>query len=111
MPIHGCIAVKEKQAKLSHDSISFGHLPLFAVVRRLAFITNSSKHTLSFHWQLTSDRAKEVVHAVLLNSFITSLEPGSPSLCKDFIVYALLACELKFCKAQFEANTYVANIS
>ena len=61
MPVHGSIAVKEKQAKLSHDSISFGHLPLFAVARRLVFITNSSKHTLSFHWELTSDRAKEVL--------------------------------------------------
>lgn len=61
MPVHGSIAVKEKQAKLSHDSISFGDLPLFAVARRLVFIINSSKHTLSFHWELTSDRAKEVL--------------------------------------------------
>lgn len=64
MPVHGSIAVKEKQAKLSHDSIWFGHLPLFAVVRRLVFITNSSKHTLSFHWELSSDRAKEVYSTI-----------------------------------------------
>ena len=68
MPVHGSIAVKEKQAKLSHDSVSFGHLPLFAVVRRLVFITNSSKHTLSFHWELASDRAKEVYSAIHTSS-------------------------------------------
>ena len=83
MPIHGSIAVKEKQAKLSHDSISFGHLPLFAVVRTLAFITNSSKHTLSFHWELTSDRAKEVycIHAVMLNSLL-ALNQAPPPFAK-----------------------------
>lgn len=50
-------------AKLSQQSLSFGHVPLFSAVRRLVFVSNLSEHTLSYHWNLGSELAKEVSQA------------------------------------------------
>ena len=47
-------------AQLSQESIAFDHLPLFAVLRRVVFIQNPSSHTLSFEWDLSSEKGQEV---------------------------------------------------
>ena len=60
MPVHLAITIPGQLAHLSQERISFSHLPLFSTVRQMVFITNTSLHTLSFQWELSSERTAQV---------------------------------------------------
>ena len=48
---------------LSHETVSFGHLPLFSTVSRIIFLRNNTSHTVS--WKLPSDNSQQVSWCLL----------------------------------------------
>ena len=60
MPVHLAITIPGQLAHFSQERISFSHLTLFSTVRQMVFITNTSLHTLSFQWELSSERTAQV---------------------------------------------------
>ena len=73
--MHRAITILGQPAHLSQERISFSHLPLFSVVRRVVFITNTSLHTLSFQWELNSETAKKVsIHKFVEHSFMLCID-------------------------------------
>ncbi len=61
MPLHRAISIPGELAKLSQERVALGDIPLFAVVRRLVFVSNTSPHTLSFHWDYSPNQAARQV--------------------------------------------------
>ncbi len=61
MPLHGAISIPGQLAKLSQERVALGDIPLFSVVRRLVFVSNTSPHTLSFHWDYSPNQAARQV--------------------------------------------------
>ncbi|XP_065886516.1 cilia- and flagella-associated protein 65-like [Dysidea avara] len=62
---------------LSHETVSFGHLPLFSTVSRIIFLRNNTSHTVS--WKLPSDNSQQVLTFSPSSGY---LQPMDTTMCR-----------------------------
>ena len=70
VPVKQLIHSEREIAVLSSNTISFEHLPLFSPARRITFLRNNSDRTLSFEWEIPSERITEVLTIKPQNGYL-----------------------------------------
>ena len=83
VPVKQLIESRAEIAALSSNTVRFQHLPLFSPARRITFLTNKSKRTLSFEWRMPSDRVSEVLTIKPARGY---LHPDQCILCQVIFV-------------------------